>query len=102
MPALLPPTIAHTTPRTVCVRRNQITVNSNAASKRYLAQVARTGDDDADYAAGQKLADRIRGLMLDQQDGSMLRDMVIAMVQRGSFGMVEAGFLDGFALAAML
>ena len=80
----------------------EITVKSNAAAKRHLASVPRTGNPDADYEAGQRLAERIRGLMLDRQDGSLLRDMVAGMIERGSFGMVEAGFLDGIALAAML
>ena len=101
MSAIPPPFFAPPQSRGARRGRAEVDIASKAASKGYLARVARTGDDDVDYEAGQELAYRIRGLMLDRQDGSMLRDIVISMIENCSFGMVEAGFLDEIALNVM-
>jgi hypothetical protein len=101
MPAIPAPFFMPPSSRAARRLRPAVDIPSSAAPKGYLARVPRTGDDDADYEAGQELADRIRSLMLDRQDVSMLRDIVIGMIERGTFGMVEAGFMDEIALAAM-
>jgi hypothetical protein len=77
-----------------------ITVASKSGPKRLLRRVRRTGDVATDYRSGQALAARVCARILDQQDGTILSDLVVAMVRDGRFGAVEAGLLDHIGVAA--